>query len=101
MSWNRRSSRLTVGRGIDYLLPWNPVEGKHEGPLIIRRFDFIVDLDQQTSFVVGIRIGVDLANLDPRLPHPERFLDVVGREAGGGRIVRSEHQLVNLAAELR
>src|SRR5689334_25094746 len=82
-------------------LAWDAIEGKDERAAIVRRLDFVRDVNQQPTVILWIGAGVDLFDTDTRLPHAQRLLDVIGGESGGGSVVGREDQVVNLAAKLR
>src|SRR5215211_4856983 len=100
MSWKCRSSSVTVGRAMGSLA-WNAIEWEYERASIVCGFDFVVDVDEETLSVLRVGRGDHVDQPDARLPHEQSLFDVIGREAGGRRVVRREHEIVNLTTELR
>src|SRR5216683_1102794 len=115
MSWKRRSSSFGVSSGMcgcypssagmrvadsfGGILPGDAVEREHERPFVMGRLDDIANVDQQPAGVERIRRDQHFGDIDARLPHLQRVLNVVAGQAGGRRFVGSKDQIVNPAPE--
>src|SRR3954469_22352982 len=102
MSWKRRSSRLGACSGIALLLFFrrNQVERVNECAGVFRCAYAVRDVDVQAGRVVQIRSDGDVKHVDAWLPHGERVIDVIARQAPGRVVVRGEDEVVDLTAEV-
>src|SRR5687767_14394572 len=104
MSWNFRSSSVTVARGMRKpfekgLLARNAVEREHERAPVVGGLDLVVDLDVEALGGGALQPRRDLEQANPRLPHRERLGHVVARQTDRGCVVRREDERMDLAAE--
>src|SRR5687768_8288125 len=76
------------------------VEREDEVALFVLAGDRVLDADVEPVRLVGIRPRPTLHVLDARFEFVNRFLAKHRGHRGGELIVRREHQIVNLAAEL-
>src|SRR4051794_5908417 len=102
MSWNRRSSRLGAVSGIALLLFFrrNQIERVDERAGVFGRSHAIGEADIHAAGYVQVGADRDVQHVDARLPHSERVIDVVARQAPGRLVVRSEDEVVDLTAEV-